>query len=350
MCTAVAEGTRHPMPGPHRRVGGFQRRPVLYWAMALYSLAAIGLMAARRVGLTSEHGFLVALLVFGVIGRARPFVWDWLPFLFVAVMFAGLTSVSAAVAGSVHAVGPIMLERALLGGAVAATWLQAHVGSGIWAHLLNAAMTSEYLAHFAAPLVMGLWLWRRHRMAFGRFVTAYTVLMGAGFLIYLLYPEMPPWLAAREGRLGPVHRIVVDSLDHLGGFGHLYGGADPEPNAAMPSLHVAVPMLVAATAASISRRPLRAVGWWSLYPLTISFAVVYLGEHYVADAVAGLALGIASFGIVQGLERRTRSARRPKSAPDETAAPARRRSGSPVRLRSGAPEAARPHPLSEMTD
>ena len=44
-------------------------------------------------------------------------MWEWLPFLFVAVMLADLTSVSAAVAGGVHSVGPIMFERAVLGGA-----------------------------------------------------------------------------------------------------------------------------------------------------------------------------------------------------------------------------------------
>jgi len=315
MNTVIASRPHRVPKGPLVPVRAFQRRPVLYGAMSLYAVAAIGLMATRRVGFTAEHVMLLGLLIFGVVGRARAFVWDWLPFLFVAVMFADLTSVSAAVASGVHSVGPIMFERAVLGGAVATTWLQAHIGSGVLARVLNVSLTGEYLAHFVAPLLMGLWLWRCRPGAFGRFVTAYTILMGAGFLVYLLYPEMPPWLAAREGLIGPVHRIVVDSLDHVGGVGHLYGGADPEPNAAMPSLHVAVPMLIAATAVGLSGHRWRAARWWSIYPLTIGFGVVYLGEHYVADAIVGLALGLASYGVGQAAERRTARVRRADAAP-----------------------------------
>ena len=39
-----------------------------------------------------------------------------------------------------------------------------------------------------------------------------------------------------------------------------------------------------------------------LYPLTISFGVVYLGEHYIADAVIGLALGLCCYLLVEAPE------------------------------------------------
>jgi hypothetical protein len=116
--------------------------------MMPYTSASIGLMATRRVGLTSEHVILLGSVTFALVGKARAFVWDWLPFLFVVVMFADLTSVSSSIAGGVHAVGPIMFERSLLGGAVATTWLQAHIGSGGLVPVLNTALTSEYLVHF----------------------------------------------------------------------------------------------------------------------------------------------------------------------------------------------------------
>jgi membrane-associated phospholipid phosphatase len=160
--------------------------------------------------------------------------------------------------------------------------------------VLGLLLAVEYLFHFAAPLATGLWLWLRHRERFGTFVGAYVLVMAAGFLVYLLYPEMPPWLAAQTGRLPPVHRIVVETLQRLGSFGTLYAGADPEPNAAMPSLHVAVPMIIACAAVTV-RGLGRPASWlWLLYPATISFGVVYLGEHYVADVVAGLALGVVA--------------------------------------------------------
>jgi membrane-associated phospholipid phosphatase len=266
--------------------------------MATYAVVSIALMTSRQVGLTSEHVILVGLVVAALVARARPFVWDWLPFLFVAVMFEDLTSVGAKIAGGVHDVAPILFERSYFGGTIAAAWLQDRI-SGSIGHILGVALAGEYLFHFAAPLVFGMWLWVRHRDRFGSFVSAYFLVMGLGFVTYLVYPEMPPWLAAQRGlaHLQPVHRIVVETLQGWGGFGQLYASADPEPNAAMPSLHVSVPMIIACTAVAVHgwHRP---HAWlWMLYPATVAFGVIYLGEHYVVDMVVGLLLGAACFAV-----------------------------------------------------
>jgi membrane-associated phospholipid phosphatase len=110
---------------------------------------------------------------------------------------------------------------------------------------------------------------------------------------------MPPWLASRQGLLPHVQRMVVDTLQQVGGFGQFYAGADPEPNAAMPSLHVAVPMVIACTVVAV-RGSRRWTSWlWMLYPLTLSFGVLYLGEHYLADAVVGIALGALCFAVAR---------------------------------------------------
>jgi membrane-associated phospholipid phosphatase len=286
-------------PSARRSSHPFRQRPLVYATMAAYAIASIGLMATKQVGITSEHVILIGLVLFAVVGRARPFVWDWLPFLFVAVMFEDLSAVGAKIAGKVHDIAPILFERSFLGGAVGATWLQQHIGYGVFGRGLGFLLSGEYLFHFAAPLVAGMWLWMRHRDRFGTFVGAYILVMGMGFIGYLVYPEMPPWLAANKGFLPPMHRIVVDTLQNLGGFGSFYAGADPEPNAAMPSLHVSVPLIVSLSIISVKGWRNRRAWLWLLYPLTVSFGVVYLGEHYISDTVVGLALGALCFGIAE---------------------------------------------------
>jgi hypothetical protein len=286
-------------PPERRSVHAFRQRPLVYGAMAAYAVLSIALMATHQVGITSEHAILIGLVLFAVVGKARPFVWDWLPFLFVAVMFEDLTGVGAQIAGAVHTAGPIVFEKTMLGGVVATTWLQDRIGHGTLQHIFSTALVAEYLFHFAAPLVAGLWLWWRHRDWFSTFVTAYFLVMAVGFLVYLVFPEMPPWLASREGLLPHVQRMVVDTLQQVGGFGHFYAGADPEPNAAMPSLHVSVPMAIACTVVAV-RGARRWSSWlWMLYPLTLSFGVLYLGEHYLADALVGIALGGAAFWVAR---------------------------------------------------
>jgi membrane-associated phospholipid phosphatase len=55
----------------------------------------------------------------------------------------------------------------------------------------------------------------------------------------------------------------------------------------MPSLHFATSLLSARLLREAGPVP-GAVGW--TYAVTLGFALVYLGEHYVVDLVAGAAL------------------------------------------------------------
>ena len=64
----------------------------------------------------------------------------------------------------------------------------------------------------------------------------------------------------------------------------LHEAFDVNPIAAMPSLHAALPTLCVLHAANL-------FGWLALVPaaylLTVYVAIVYLGEHYFVDVVAG---------------------------------------------------------------
>jgi hypothetical protein len=94
-------------------------------------------------------------------------------------------------------------------------------------------------------------------------------------------------------------RVTVSLLNHLGAVGRLYSSADPAPYSAMPALHVAVPSLIAATLIGIKGWR-RKWAWLSaLYPMIMTFATLYLGEHYVLDGVAGMALGVICYGAVR---------------------------------------------------
>jgi hypothetical protein len=81
--------------------------------------------------------------------------------------------------------------------------------------------------------------------------------------------------------------------EHWGPLYSLFGG---NPLAAMPSLHFATSLMAAHLLSEVG--PVEGtVGW--LYALTLGFALVHLGEHYVTDLLAGAALTEA----VRALER-----------------------------------------------
>ena len=110
---------------------------------------------------------------------------------------------------------------------------------------------------------------------------------------YFISPEAPPWWASeREGRMGGeierVARLVV--CDVLKRPPPKDGSVPGNPWGSMPSDHISSAAITAMGLAEVS--PLYgALGW--TYVAAASFAVVYLGEHYVADVVVGLLIAEA---------------------------------------------------------
>ena len=134
----------------------------------------------------------------------------------------------------------------------------------------------------------------------------------SALLGYWLLPTAPPWYAAEQGSArrtartpggaaddGRVRRAVLEAR-----WGPLYSVLGGNPLAAMPSLHFATSVKAAHLLAGAG--PVAgALGW--TYALTLGLALVYLGEHYVVDLLAGLAL-------TEGVRAR-RAAPTPRRAP-----------------------------------
>ncbi len=112
----------------------------------------------------------------------------------------------------------------------------------------------------------------------------------AGAVGYWALPTAPPWWSAEEGLIEePLRRIMVEVGEPLWGdlWGPLYKALGGNPWAAMPSLHFATSVSGAVSLSEASARE-GAVGW--AYALTLGFGLVYLGEHYVSDLLAGAGL------------------------------------------------------------
>jgi membrane-associated phospholipid phosphatase len=92
-----------------------------------------------------------------------------------------------------------------------------------------------------------------------------------------------------DGRTPELRRMMVEYGEHFwrSGWQPLYGVLGGNPLAAMPSLHFATSVTAAHLLAETG--PLAGVLGWA-YTGTLGVALVYLGEHYVVDLAAGLAL------------------------------------------------------------
>lgn len=141
--------------------------------------------------------------------------------------------------------------------------------------------------HFVMPLVVLVWLYVKAPVRYVRWRNTALWMLALGLLGFWLYPLMPP-------RLLPESYGFVDTRLEFFGFGKPAVTASADNlYAAMPSLHIGWSTWVAISAWPLVRRP-----WAKMllvaYPITILFATVVTGNHYVLDAVGGwIALALA---------------------------------------------------------
>jgi membrane-associated phospholipid phosphatase len=116
-----------------------------------------------------------------------------------------------------------------------------------------------------------------------------------GVIVYWAVPTAPPWYAAKQGSIrgaegeAAMRRIMVEHGEAFWKerWQPLYSFLGGNPLAAMPSLHFATSLMAARVLAEAGPAE-GALGW--TYALTLGFALVYLGEHYVIDLLAGATL------------------------------------------------------------
>jgi membrane-associated phospholipid phosphatase len=196
---------------------------------------------------------------------------------------------------------PIRVDRALGGGELPTVRLQRALASPDGPTAFDRVLTLVHWAWFLEPHAALLWILVRHNESFPRAARQLAAAYDLGCVIYALVPTAPPWWAAEQGFLelpdrhpdarapAAVRRVMVEVGEPMWGraWPRMYESLGGNPWAAMPSLHFATSLLAAILLAE-NGAPEGAAGW--SYALTLGFALVYLGEHYVLDLIAGTAV------------------------------------------------------------
>jgi membrane-associated phospholipid phosphatase len=192
---------------------------------------------------------------------------------------------------------PIVADRALGLGELPTVRLQralARQGSdGAEWRTLDRTLVWAHWSWFMVPHGTVAYLLARHPERFPRAAVLTYAVFDIGASFYWMVPTAPPWYAAQRtqdadgGRA--VRRMMVEYGEHFwrDGWGPLYSVLGGNPLAAMPSLHFATSLMAALLLAEVG--PLAGALGFS-YAITLGFALVYLGEHYVIDLLAGAAL------------------------------------------------------------
>lgn len=157
---------------------------------------------------------------------------------------------------------------------------------------LDVFFAIPYGTFIYVTIAYAFWLYRADYDGMRRFTWTFFCANLAGFITYHIYPAAPPWYVHAHGCLGDlaarastgVHLARVDAWLGVQYFTSFYARSN-DVFGAMPSLHVAYPLMVVLVGwrrhGWLGRS--LAVGFW----LWMSVAAVYLDHHWVADVVVG---------------------------------------------------------------
>jgi membrane-associated phospholipid phosphatase len=272
------------------------RQNIITFLLIGYLAAVVILMLSRNVSITPDRLFIFLLFAALIVGRLKTFLRDWVPFLALLLAYEMMRGFADNHFG-VHVGLLVSAERTLFAGYLPTEVLQGLFYKAGTIGLQDILATIIYFLHFPLPLAAAFFLWLKSRQQYYRFVAALLVLSFAGFITFLLFPAAPPWYAAQEG-LVSVTKITNLAVDHLGwtwNLSYYYSHLNPNPVAAIPSLHAAYPTLVLLALRRYSKR----LFWFFLpYPLAVWLSTIYLGEHYAIDAIAGALYAFAAYWLV----------------------------------------------------
>jgi hypothetical protein len=212
-----------------------------------------------------------------------------------------------------------------LAGSLAGSGTYAAVGRGRWiwdtersAHLLSEKTVQGWILphplivqaanlyydtmHFGVLIIFLLWLFTRHRAAYGRWRTTLALLTASCLAIQLI-PVAPPRIVPD---LGLADTAVLYGQSVYGSV----GGFHADQLSAMPSVHVGWAVLVAVCAYRVGTSRWRYLG--VAHAVVTVFVVVATGNHFWGDgivAVALLAAVIVSQWTIRTLRQRQAAAR-----------------------------------------
>jgi membrane-associated phospholipid phosphatase len=278
------------------------RTALLLWLLAVLYLMVVGGMALSGSYFFVRKSAIVPVFCLAALSSSRlaAFVRDW-------SVFIGLTMCFDALRGTIYALVThfglpvymgyaIAAERALLGGSIMPVLLQHAWSDGETLRWVDRLCVVLHASHFVYFFLVGLAIWLRRPDAFRAYVRTMLIVMYGGLAIYLLVPTIPPWMAsARFQQIDPIASIALRIYN--ADVPTLTKALATNPIAAMPSLHAAFP----AACSAILLRVFGWRAWWTVpYALLVALAVMYLGEHYLVDVLAGWVLGLAAYGIAFG--------------------------------------------------
>lgn len=281
-------------------------RKLIYGISIVYLVIVSVYMISHRAWLSPDQFFAIAILAVILIGRTKQFLWDWVPVLLLLFGYEYLRGLIPQLSRQAHIWPMIDVDRFFFG-FLPTIKLQFLLFNESFLHWYDYLAVILYISHFVVPMGFTFILWMYSRKTFKQFTMALLILSYLAFITYILFPAMPPWMASDLGYLPPLAKImdqVLASFARPISVPSVYQYFGANLVAAVPSLHAAYPWLIFL----FIFQKLRFWAFLSLpYVFGVWFAIVYLGEHYVIDAILGVVYASAVYFVLSKKRRKNKT-------------------------------------------
>lgn len=298
---AVARGEAGPVPSPARTAA--LRGVAVAGTLLLIAAFSYDLLTGRWIEAPAWHVAigLVAVVAWLPVARQVRHLHFTLLYIFGLFVYTVLRGYADETFIPVRVQYVITLDRLLFFGHAPTSWLQARLFDPTRLRPLDWLTVQIHWSYFLLPHLTAALVYLFRRDLFPRFVALVLLTFYLGLVLYFLLPTAPPWLAADQGALLGVARI----MDFVGGhvdpedYRRLYDAIGvPNAVAAMPSLHMAITFAVFLFVRDLNRWLGRAL---LIYAVLMGFSLVYMGEHYATDVLAGVLVAFAAYRMVRRL-------------------------------------------------
>lgn len=267
-----------------------------------YLVIVSGFLLWHGSWFSPDQFFAAALLGALLLGRTRLFIQDWAPLTALLLGYEYLRALVPKLGISPHIFPMINFDKALFG-FIPSVKLQNVLFTPGNYHWYDYVAVFVYISYFVAPFLTAFLFWIFDHPRFREYSLAILLLAYSGFITFIIFPAMPPWMAAEKSFIPPLLDIGGKiSTNFPAGISlpTVYRFIGANLVAAVPSLHAAYPWLIFLFVSYKNRL-------WGLlsllYVFAVWFAVVYLGDHYVFDIVAGVFYATVAFLVVVKRER-----------------------------------------------
>lgn len=243
-------------------------------------------MVEHRAFLTPDQFFAVAVIVTLFLGKFKQFIRDWSLPVVLLLSYEYLRGLAPMLTQRAHSQPMINFDLMMFGALPTITLQHIFFADGK-IHWYDYVAVILYLSHFVVPMLVGFIFWLVKKEIFKEYYIALLLLSYMGFLTYLIFPAMPPWMASKNGYIPHLRHITGTILQNFAYPIHLptvYQLFKANLVAAVPSLHAAYPFLTFLFF-------IKAFKHWGflsfIYVLAVWLTVVYVGDHYVFDVILG---------------------------------------------------------------